>query len=430
MGRTRKLLIRGASEVLTCASSAPDLVGREITADVLVEDGRIVAVGKMDEVAADDVLDAAGGVVMPGFVDCHTHAVFGGDRVDEYAARVAGEEPPPGVPVGILGTVEITSGLSVDELVAETRPRLLEMLEHGTTTVEIKSGYGLAEDAELRMLEAADRLGSEGPLTVVGTYLGAHAFPPGKAHDAYVEEVVATIPTVAERGLAAFCDVYCDEGYFDPQAAHRILAAGKKHGLEPKVHLDAYASTGFAGQAVELGAASVDHLNYTTPAEIERLAEARLVGVVMPCLDFAVDHPRPTRARELVDLGLTVALATDMCPGCHTASMQVVIQHACRSGGISVAAAIRAATLHAAAAVGLADEVGSLEPGKSADVLILDVPTFEDLAYRLGHNAVRTVVKNGEVVVRRPETTSSPLRVSLDATTTERREDAWALASP
>ena len=192
--------------------------------------------------------------------------------------------------------------------------------------------------------------------------------------------------------------MYCDDGYFTLAESRRILEAGLAHGLRPKLHLDAYSNTGAAALAAELGAITVDHLNHTRPPELEALAAAGVIGVVMPLLDFAAQNPTPAHARTLLDSGLRIALATDICPGCYTASMQVVIQHACRTGGLSVAQAIRASTLDAAAAVGRADRVGSLEPGKQADVLILDTARHEDIAYRIGHNAVRPVIRRGALV--------------------------------
>lgn len=396
--RTPRTLITGTSEVLTCRAGAPDAIGRERAASVLVADGRIEAVGRLGDVEAETVIDARGCVVMPGFVDCHTHVVFGGSRVDEYAAGCAGAPVPSGAPVGILGTMAATRALDARQLADAAADRLAEMLAHGTTTVESKTGYGLARDAELSMLHANRLLAVRSGPRIVSTYLGAHALPPGVQRSAYVDEVCETIPQIAQAGLASFCDVYCDEGYFTVPECRRILERGLAHGLAPKVHLDAYAHTGAATLAAQLGAVSVDHLNHTEPREIEQLATAGVVGVVMPLLEFAVAHRRPAHPRTLAALGLRVAIATDCCPGCHTASMQLVIAHACRVGGLSAAAAIRAATIDAAAAAGCADRVGSLEPGKEADLLILDTARFDDLAYRIGHNAVRTVMLDGALV--------------------------------
>ncbi|MGH2875686.1 MAG: imidazolonepropionase-like domain-containing protein, partial [Solirubrobacteraceae bacterium] len=286
---TQRTLIRGASQVLTCGADASDPVGRIDGGAVLIEDGRIVAVGRLDDVEAETVIDAGGHVVMPGFVDCHTHVVFGGTRVDEYAAGCAGEPVPDGAPVGILGTMNATRALDAPALAEAAAPRLAQMLTHGTTTVESKTGYGLARDAELAMLHANRLLAQRGGgPRIVSTYLGAHALPPDSERGAYVDEVCETIPEIARAGLASFCDVYCDEGYFTVAEGRRILECGLAHGLAPKLHLDAYSHTGAAALATELGAVSVDHLNHTRPQEIEALARSGVVGVVMPLLEFAV----------------------------------------------------------------------------------------------------------------------------------------------
>jgi imidazolonepropionase len=390
-----RTVIVGAGEVLTCRPDASDRLGRIPGGQVLIEGDRIVAVGRLGDASAENVIDADGGVVMPGFVDCHTHAIFGGSRVDEYAASCAGTRPPAGAPVGILGTVTSTRPLGPQEMADASRERLAQMLAHGTTTVEVKSGYGLDAVAEPAMLEAGRLLSDDLGIGVVSTFMGAHSFPPEVDRDAYVTQVCEMIPAVAERGLASFCDVYCDDGYFTVDETQRILGVGLENGLRPKVHMDAYSHTSAAGMAARLGAVTADHLNHTPPEELETLAEAGVIGVAMPLLDFAVAHERPTIPRVLARHGVRVAIATDCCPGCYATSMQLAIQHACRTGGLSVADAIRAATIDAAAAVGCENEVGSLEPGKRADVLVLDTDRFEDLAYRLGHNAVRNVISGG-----------------------------------
>ena len=214
----------------------------------------------------------------------------------------------------------------------------------------------------------------------------------------YVDQIVDVIPEIAQRGLAEFCDVYCDEGYFDLAQTGRILAAGVTFGLAPKLHLDAYTHTGAAALAIEMGAISVDHLNFTTDSELSALAEAGIVGVYMPCLEFATAHPRPLDPRRLIRAGMELALATDICPGCWVSDMQLAVAMACRTGGLSVARALRAATYGAARSLGRQKSVGSLTPGMRADLIILDVPRHEDVAYRVGHNAVSRVIVNGVVL--------------------------------
>lgn len=391
------LLVTGAAEVLTCAGDAADLIGRIPAGEVAVLDGVVAAVGNLSGFTANTVVDASGGVVLPGFVDAHTHVVFGGDRAAEYAARVGGAEPPAGAAVGIVGTVARTRTASHERLRRDAHERVAEMLAHGTTTVESKSGYGLDGDTELTQLRVNAQLSARLPVDLISTYLGAHAFPPDVSAARYVDKIVGLIPDVAAAGLAQFCDVYCDDGYFSLDQTRRILEAGVAAGLRPKLHLDAYSHTGAADLAIDLGAVSADHLNYTEPRELERLAAAGVVGVYMPCLEYAVQHPRPLNARAVAASGIELALATDICPGCWTVSMQLAIAMACRAGGLSVAQAIRAATYGAARALGR-DDLGSLVPGSQADLIILDVPTYEHVAYRLGRNNVRTVIKRGVVV--------------------------------
>jgi imidazolonepropionase len=406
------LVIHNAAELLTCAADAPDLIGRVTNGWVAVREGQIIATGRefdlteRVELSRARVIDATNRVVMPGFVDCHTHVVFGGSRVDEYTVKLTGSDLDAlrraGKPVGIVGTMTETRALGVDGLVEETLPRLAEMLAAGTTTVESKSGYGLTVESELAMLRVNRELAAKQPMDVVSTFLGAHAIPPDVPREHYVATVIEEmIPRVAAEGLAEFCDVFCESGYLWNDEGEAILRAGLAHGLKPKIHIDQYEHTGAVGFAADVHCVSADHLNYTSPEEMQTLAEAGVVGVAMPGLDFAVAHPLPVDCRAMLDSGMTLALATDICPGAWIPSMQFIINLACRLHRLSPAEAIRAATLGAATAISRADVVGSLEPGKQADLLILDVDRHEDLAYRLGRNAVQTVIKRGEVVVDR-----------------------------
>lgn len=396
------LLISGAAELLTCARDAPDLIGHILGGGVAVKDGQVLAVGDVSAYTADRYVDAAGGVLMPGFIDAHTHVVFGGTRLAEYSARVAGVLPPPGASLGIGGTMSDTRATSHERLVGQSAARVAEMLAHGTTTLESKSGYGLQASAELRLLQANAELGQQLPVEVASTYLGAHAFPVGTDPARYVDQVIDLIPQIAERRLAEFCDVYCDSGYFELAQARRILQAGLEHGLVPKMHLDAYSHTGAAALAAELGAASVDHLNYTSASELTALAAAGVVGVYLPCLEYAAAHPNPLNPRAALDAGIELALATDLCPGCWITSMQLAVAMACRAGGLSVAQALRAATYGAARSLGREDRVGSLVVGMQADLIVLDVPSHEDIAYRIGRNSVTTVIKAGRVIKEVP----------------------------
>lgn len=403
------LIVTGAAEVLTCAAAAPDLVGRIEDGVVAIQGDHILAVGTRAEVeaavdtASAKTVDAGGGIVVPGFVDCHTHLVFAGSRVAEYAARVQGESTASlkarGVPVGIAASARMLRRTSTEELVAQARERLRQMLACGTTTVEAKSGYGLATAQELRMLEVNAALARLQPVAIVSTLLGAHEFPEVRSRGDYLREIVEEmIPEAARRGLAEFNDVYCDEGYYTVEESRRVLEAGIRHGLRPKIHTDAYSRIGGSALAALLHAVSADHLNYASVEDLALLREAGVVAVVMPALDFAVAHAQPVPARRMLDLGMEVALATDLCPGCWLESMSFVIQLACRQYGFSPAQALRAATLGGARALARDDRVGSLEPGKQADLAVFGLPAFEDLAYRLGRGRARWVIKAGAVV--------------------------------
>ena len=401
------LLITGTAEVLTCAAAPGNPIGRIAGGSVAVAGECILAVGPAAEVAAQvdatsaRVLEAAGKVVAPGFVDSHTHLVFGGSRVKEYAARMtrtAAEVRDLGIPTGIIATVDMTRAQPAEALAASAAQRLGGMLRCGTTTVESKSGYGLSVADEMKMLDVNRRLQASQPVDVVSTFLGAHEFPRDVPRERYLALVIEEmIPQVAEAELAEFCDVYCDDGYYTVEESRRILEAGRAAGLKPKIHTDAYSAIGGADMAAEIGVVSADHLNYTERPTMRRLAEAGVIGVVMPALDFAVGHTRPFDARAMLDEGLPLALATDLCPACWVESMQFVIALACRLYRFSPEEALWAATAGGARALGL-DDRGTLAPGKLADIQIWNVPAFEDVIYRLGGNVVETVIKRGQIV--------------------------------
>ena len=402
------LVVVGASEVLTCAASSAAGSERIAGGSVAMADGRILAVGPRDEIAAvvdlagAMVLDAAGGVVAPGFIDAHTHLVFGGSRAREYAARLTRsreEVAAAGIPTGIMATVSMTRSEGVDALLDAALERVGAMLAHGTTTVESKSGYGLDTPSELKLLEVNRLLDGAQPVDLVSTFMGAHDFPPELSREHYVDHVIdEMIPRVAESGSATFCDVFCDDGYYTVDESRRILEAGIAAGLAPKIHADQYSDLGGADLAADLAVVSADHLNFTPVGGLQRMAEAGVTAVLMPLIDFAVQHPRPIRARDWVEAGLSIAIGTDLCPGGYSVSMPLAIQFACRWNGLSPDEALHAATAGSARACGL-DDRGTLTVGALADLQVWDVPTLEDMVYRIGHNPVRTVIKRGKVVV-------------------------------
>ena len=401
------MLLENAAEVLTCNSKNGNDIGRVVKGAVAIAGEHIVAVGTTSEVheAVDvtsaNVVNASGKVVAPGFVDCHTHLIFGGSRAKEYAARMthsAAEVAAMDIPSGIPATVQMTRNEDENSLTDSALDRLYRMLRDGTTTVESKSGYGLSVDQEIKMLKVNQRLQNSQPIDIVSTFLGAHDFSPDMPRNDYIENVIhEQIPAVAEQKLARYCDIYCDDGYYTVDETRRILVAGLNAGLKPKMHTDAYANIGGSELAAELGVVTADHLNYCTQDQMAQLAKAGVVGVIMPALDFAVGHDKPFNARMMIDEGMTLALATDLCPGCWSESMQFVMTLACKLYQMSPEEALLASTLGAAKALELDSDRGSLVPGKLADIQIWNIPTFEDVIYRLGNNAVVSVIKRGKI---------------------------------
>ena len=409
-----ELVFRDAAQLVRCAGAMYDadvVAGGWLAAagETVLAAGTRAEVEAACDCSAAEVVDCAGKVVAPGYVDSHTHLVFAGSRVDEYAAKMAEPDAEKvrellaarGLAVGPMETVTRTREATVERLYAESAARLAGMLAAGTTTVESKSGYGLATHTELDLLRVNRMLDEGSPVDVVSTFLGAHGFAPEVARERYIDIVCEEMtPLVADEGLATFCDVWTDDGYYDKEESRRVLEAGRAHGMGPKIHADAYSYVGGTDLAAEMGMVSADHLNFTPPEVMRKMTEAGVVGVIMPALDFAVRHPRPFDARALIDAGMTLALATDICPGCWAESQQFVMALACRLYAMSPAEAIWAATAGGAAALAFGDR-GCLAPGKLADIQVWDVPQYEHAIYRLGGSVVERVYKRGRPVVER-----------------------------
>ncbi|WP_115864626.1 imidazolonepropionase [Halorussus litoreus] len=378
-------------------------------AAVAVEDGRVARVGPTGPVTrefppenAAHAVDANGKAVIPGFVDPHTHALFAGDRSDEFEAKLRGKTYQEILEDGggILRTVRATREASDERLLANLLGHLDEMLAHGTTTVEVKSGYGLDTETELRMLELIDRADDRHPVDVVPTFMGAHAVPEGRSADEYVEEVVHDqIPAVESQGIAQFCDVFCEEGVFSVEQSRRVLEAGKEAGLTPKVHAEELARIGGTQLAAEVGATSADHLLHSTEEDVAALVENDVVPVLLPGTAFGLGADYAD-ARQFVEAGADVAIATDFNPNCYSQSMGFAASLSCVEMGMTPAEALVAATTNAATALDLPAEVGTLQEGAPADIAVLDAPSYVHVPYNFGVNAVDTVLKGGEVVYR------------------------------
>jgi imidazolonepropionase len=402
-----ELLIKNAIQLLTVKSDKPKVKGEMEDLGIIndgaiaVRNNRIFRVDKKININAKKTIDASGKVVMPGFVDCHTHLVFSGSRENELKMKLKGKTYLEILESGggIHFTVNKTRKADIKELVALGLSRLDEMLLNGTTTVEAKSGYGLNPKDEIKCLKVINELDKRHAVDVVPTFLGAHAVPlefknnPDEYTDLILNKMLPRI-----KNLAGFCDVFCEKNVFTIEQARKILNEGKKFGLTPKIHADEIYCTGGAELASEIGCISADHLLRASDKGIKKMAKKGVVGVLLPGTSFTTME-KYADARKYIDYGLPVALASDFNPNCWINNMGFIIALACYNMKMTPAEAISASTINAAFAIGKEKEIGSLEIGKKADILILNVPNYESIPYKLGMNIVDTVIKNGRVVV-------------------------------
>lgn len=350
------------------------------------------------------IVHCKGKCVLPGFVDSHSHIVFAGNRATEFARRLAGVsyQTIANEGGGILSTMRAVRSATVENLAEIGKSLAMSALSHGTTTMEIKSGYGLSIEAELNQLSAIRYLQEQLPMTIVPTFLGAHDFPPEFAEnrDDYVDVVInEMLPEVAKRNLAIFCDVFTDTGYYTVEQSRRILNAGKEYGLIPKIHADELSSFGAGELAGEIGAISADHLLYVSEAGMQSMKNAGTVATLLPGTAYTLRLPYAP-ARTMIDNNMIVALATDCNPGsCFTENMQTIMSLACSSMRMSIEEAITASTLNGAAALGLSDTIGSIEVGKQADMILLDSANYADLVYHFGVNHIAHVWRKGRMVI-------------------------------
>ncbi len=387
---------------------------------VAVSGGAIVDVGRTESVLKEhaasgvELLDASGKVVMPGLVDPHTHLVFAGSREFELGLKLKGKTYLEIMAAGggILRTVRDTRAADERELFDQSAARLRSMVAHGSTTIEAKSGYGLDKDVELRMLRTIGKLDKAFPVDLVPTYMGAHAVPPefeGRPDD-YVEFVVSEVlPEVARENLAAFCDVFCESGAFDAGQSRTVLQAAKALGMGVKIHADEFSSSGGAELAAELGATSAEHLAKPSDDGIMAMARKDVIGVMLPGTPYTSMGGTYPDARRLIDIGVPVALGTDLNPNCWNESMQFTMSLACYMLKMTPAEAVTAATVNSAAALGLEKKIGTLERGKRADIVVMDVQSHAMIPCRFGTNLCSLVMKDGEVVwTREPGLRSRP----------------------
>lgn len=408
-----KLLIRNASQVVTCSGFAAKK-GKAMSDIGLIEDGavatfngQITNVGTTKEVLSCineeeyRVIDATGKALLPGFVDSHTHFVFGGYREEEFSWRLRGDSYMSIMERGggIVNTMKATRESSYGDLWECGYGRLVDMMEMGVTTVEGKSGYGLDLETELMQLRVMKDIDKEHPVDVVTTFLGAHAIPPeykGRTDD-YIDYIIDTVlPAVAAEKLASFCDVFCEKGVFSIEQSKRLLVAAEKLGMRSKLHADEIVTLGGAELAVKRNAISADHLLQVSDEGIRELAKSGTIATLLPLTAFSLHEPY-ARGREMIDAGCAVALASDLNPGsCFSCSIPMLIALACIYMKLTPEEAVTALTINGAAAVGRADTIGSIDVGKKADMILLRYPSYKFLPYHIGMNIVDTTIKNGK----------------------------------
>ncbi len=418
------LILHNAGQLVTCASGGKPKRGVKMldvgiieNGAVAIADGKIVGVGSSVDILRDflanELIDAEGRVVCPGFVDPHTHIVFAGDRLNEFELKIKGANYLEILASGggIISTVKQTRAANVEQLVEQSILRLYKMLKCGTTTVEIKTGYGLDSETELKLLSVIEEIGRTRAIDVVPTFLAAHAVPPEFKDnpEKYVNLICDTMLSAAWKWFVGssfhgrvpfFCDVFCEDGAFTLTQSKKILETAKSLGFKLKAHVDEFTNLGGSRLAIEMGATSIDHLDTISDAEIESLAKSNTVGIVTPTVNLNFGSSDFADARGLIDAGCAVALSTDYNPGsapCPSQPLAMAI--ACRYQKLLPSEAMNAATVNAAYAIGLGDRVGSIEVGSQADLLLVDSSDYRQLAYEFGGNLVKTIIKQGEVVL-------------------------------
>ncbi len=400
---TADVIIKNANELITLKGPNKPRKKEELNnlslinnESIAINKGIIFDIGKNLKYKAKKTIDAKGKTVMPGFIDPHTHLVFAGSREFELDWKLKGLTYMDILKKGggIVYTVNETRKASEIDLLKQSNKRLDNMLLHGTTTCEAKSGYGLNTDTELKILKINKKLNDTHPVDIVSTFLGAHAVPKEYKTDEYVNVVIGEmIPKI--KNYAKYCDVFCEKGVFTINQSKKILQTGKDYGLIPKIHADEIVDTGGASLAAEISAVSADHLLMSNKEGLKQMAKKGVIGVMLPGTPFSLMMSKYAPARKIINLGVPIALATDLNPNCWIENMQFIIQLACINMKMTPAEAITAATFNAACAIGLNNTIGSIEKGKQADIIILDIPNHKYLPYQYGINLVKNVIKKG-----------------------------------
>jgi len=400
---TVDVLIKNANELITLKGPNKPRIKKQLNnlsiiknGDLAIKDETILDVGKNLKYKSEKIINAKGKTVMPGFVDPHTHLIFAGSREFELDMKLRGYSYLDILKKGggIFYTVNETRKATSEKLFKESKQRLDKMLSYGTTTCEAKSGYGLDTDSELKILHVQKKINSVHPVDIISTFLGAHAIPKGYSSKDYVDKIInEMIPKI--KKLANFCDVFCEKGFFTNKQSKEILDAGKKNGLIPKIHADELSDTKGAALAAEIEAISADHLLLSNDDGLKKMADKNVVGVLLPATSFSLMQKNYAPARKMIDLGVPVALATDLNPNCWTENMQFIIQLACLKMKMTLSEAITASTFNAACALKMNNNIGSLEKSKQADLIILNCPNHKFLAYHYGINLIEKVIKKG-----------------------------------
>ena len=409
-----KLLIENAKQIVTCRTGGrrfnsgkhQSQVGLVKNSSIYIENGIIKWIGKKlpsyIKKSSVQKINARNKIIFPGFVDSHTHLVFAGDRSGEFAMRMEGRtyEEIAKAGGGIVNTVSALRKTSKKKLKALAEERIWSSISFGITTIEAKSGYGLDTRNEIKMLEVIRELDKEMPIDVYATFLGAHAIPKDISCKDYVDMILyEMIPMIAKRKLASFIDAFCEKNYYTPKETGKIFEQGVKFGLVPKLHTNQFHSVGGIETAVKHRAISVEHLEVMTAKEINLLKNKNTVACVLPGVSYFLNIPYAP-ARKLIDKNIPVAIATDFNPGsCMTENIQLMMSLAAQNMNMSVNEIINAVTVNAAASLGLSDRAGSIQPGKQADLLIFDMPSYEHLIYHFGVNMLESVIKNGEMIL-------------------------------